>query len=133
MYLFCEQSLAYAQSLIPWPGGSTLHTVTYPPARASQATFDPAAATKEHADRPGFSDSFARKAPGMHRTNTLDYALVLEAETWREMDDGKAIHLKLGDMIIQNGTRHAWRNKGQENATMLFVILGANTHLRRSG
>jgi len=41
------------------------------------------------------------------------------------MDGGKTIHLKRGDTVIQNGTRHAWRNKGQENPTMLYIILGA--------
>jgi quercetin dioxygenase-like cupin family protein len=39
--------------------------------------------------------------------------------------NGKKIHLKRGDTVIQNGTRHAWRNKGRENATMLSVILDA--------
>jgi mannose-6-phosphate isomerase-like protein (cupin superfamily) len=116
----------YPQSLIPEPGGSTLHIVTYPPDRVSQLALDPAAAVKEFAERlPGLSDSFEREDPGMHRTNTVDYAVVLEGEIWLEMDRGKTIHLKRGDTVIQNGTRHAWRNKGQENATMLYVILGA--------
>ena len=61
----------------------------------------------------------------MHRTNTVDYALVLEGEIWLGMDGGETIHLQRGDTVIQNGTRHAWRNKGQENTTMLYVILGA--------
>jgi mannose-6-phosphate isomerase-like protein (cupin superfamily) len=123
----------YPQWLIPGPGGSRLHVVAYPPAGASQARFDPAAAAKEYAERlPGLSDSFEREDPGMHRTNTVDYAVVLEGEIGLELDDG-TVHLIRGDSVIQNGTRHAWRNKGQENATMLFVILGAKTHLRRSG
>jgi len=68
----------YPQSLIPGPGGSTLHIVRYPPDRASQAALDPAAAVKEYAERlPGLSDSFEREDPGMHRTNTVDYAVVL--------------------------------------------------------
>ena len=53
----------YPQSLIPGPGGSTLHIVTYPVDSASQATVDPGAAAKE---LPGLSDSFEREDPGMH-------------------------------------------------------------------
>jgi hypothetical protein len=118
---------SYPQSLIPGPGGSTLHIVKYPPAGVLEdQTLDFAAAVKEYAERlPGLSDSFEREDPGMHRTNTVDYAVVLEGEIWLEMDDGKTVHLIRGDTVIQNGTRHAWHNKRQENATMLFVILGA--------
>jgi mannose-6-phosphate isomerase-like protein (cupin superfamily) len=117
----------YPQSLIPGPGGSTLHVVTYPPDEGlKDHTLDFAAAVKEYAERlPGLSDSFEREDPGMHRTNTVDYAVLLEGEIWLEMDGGKTIHLKRGDTVIQNGTRHAWRNRGRENATMLYVILAA--------
>src|SRR5487761_93304 len=55
----------YPQSLIPGPGGSTLHIVTYPPDGVSQAVLDPVAAVKEYAERlPGLGDSFERENPG---------------------------------------------------------------------
>jgi len=42
-----------------------------------------------------------------------------------ELDDAKTIHLKKADVVVQNGTRHAWRNKGTAPVTMLFFLNGA--------
>ena len=51
-------------------------------------------------------------APGMHTTATIDFEVVLEGEVWLELDDGEEVHLRVGDCVVQNGTRHAWRNRG---------------------
>jgi quercetin dioxygenase-like cupin family protein len=61
----------------------------------------------------------------MHKTNTVDYAVVYEGEIWLELDDAKTIRLKRGDVVVQNGTRHAWRNKRTTTVTMLFFLNGA--------
>jgi quercetin dioxygenase-like cupin family protein len=61
----------------------------------------------------------------MHKTNTVDYAVVHDGEIWLELDDRETIHLKRGDVVVQNGTRHAWRNKGTKPVTMLFFLNGA--------
>ncbi len=64
----------------------------------------------------------------MHKTNTVDYAVVYDGEMWLELDDGETLHLKRGDVVVQNGTRHAWRNKrnkGTQPVTMLFFLNGA--------
>jgi quercetin dioxygenase-like cupin family protein len=61
----------------------------------------------------------------MHKTNTLDYAVVYLGEICLELDDAKTTHLKRGDVVVQNGTRHAWRNKATTPVTMLFVLNGA--------
>ena len=50
--------------------------------------------------------------PGMHTTNTIDFEYVISGEVWLELDDGEEVHLRAGDTVVQNGTRHAWRNKG---------------------
>ena len=63
----------------------------------------------------------------MHTTPTVDYGVVLDGEVWLELDDGKTVHLKEHDVVVQNGTRHAWRNKGTKPATMAFVLIGANS------
>jgi quercetin dioxygenase-like cupin family protein len=55
----------------------------------------------------------------------VDYAIVLEGDVWLELDDGEEIHLKPHDVVVQNGTRHAWRNKGATPAKMAFVLIGA--------
>ena len=55
-------------------------------------------------------------APGspkfMHRTETLDYAILLSGECDLELDDGKTVHLTQGDVVVQRGTMHAWVNNG---------------------
>src|ERR1700688_1228181 len=89
----------YPQSLIPGPGGSTLHIVTYPPDGVLQDhTLDFAAAVKEYAERlPGLSASCEREDPGMHGTNTVDYAVVREGEIGLKRGGGLTTHLKRGD------------------------------------
>jgi hypothetical protein len=53
-----------------------------------------------------------------------DYQKVALA-IWMELDDAKTIHLKRGDIVVQNGTRHAWRNNSTAPLTMLFFLNGA--------
>jgi quercetin dioxygenase-like cupin family protein len=73
---------------------------------------------------PGLADHFEKEDPGMHKTNTVDYAVVYDGEMWLELDDGETLHLNRGDVVVQNGTRHAWRNKGTKPVTMLFFLNG---------
>lgn len=61
----------------------------------------------------------------MHTTDTIDYNIVLSGEIWMVVDDGKEVHLKPYDCVVQNGTRHCWRNKSSENCVMASVIIGA--------
>ena len=60
----------------------------------------------------------------MHRTETLDYAIVLAGEVEMVMDDS-SVMLKAGDVVIQRGTNHAWVNKGSEPARIAFVLIDA--------
>jgi mannose-6-phosphate isomerase-like protein (cupin superfamily) len=62
---------------------------------------------------------------GMHTTDTIDYDIILSGEIWMEVDDGVEVHLKAGDCIVQNGTRHAWRNRGTKACVMATVMVGA--------
>jgi mannose-6-phosphate isomerase-like protein (cupin superfamily) len=117
----------YPDSVVPGPGGTSLHLVTFPPSSVfSDPSFDGEAARKESLSRlPGLADHFENEDPAMHKTNTVDYAIVFEGEMWLELDDGNTVHLERGDVVVQNGTRHAWRNKGTRPVTMLFVLNGA--------
>jgi quercetin dioxygenase-like cupin family protein len=72
----------------------------------------------------GLIEYFEPDNPGMHATPTVDYGIVLEGEIWLELDDGKTVHLKTHDVIVQNGTRHAWRNKSSKPTKMAFVLIG---------
>ena len=117
----------YPESVVPGPGGTSLHLVTFPPSSIfADPSFDGEAARKEALIRlRGLADHFEKVDPGMHKTNTVDYAIVFDGEMWLELDDAKTIHLKKGDVVVQNGTRHAWRNKSNAPVTMLFFLNGA--------
>jgi mannose-6-phosphate isomerase-like protein (cupin superfamily) len=117
----------YPDSVVPGPGGTSLHLVTFPPGSIfADPSFDSEAARDEALVRlRGLADHFEKEDPGMHKTNTVDYAVVSDGEIWLELDDGKTVPLKKGDVVVQNGTRHAWRNKGTTPVTMLFFLNGA--------
>lgn len=114
------------ESVLPEAGGTKLFLVTFPPdAVMTAATFDPEAAGAEYlAKLPELAECFEQDNPGMHRTSTIDYDVVLDGEIVCEFDDGEAVRLKRGDILIQHGTRHAWRNPGDNPATMIFVLVG---------
>jgi mannose-6-phosphate isomerase-like protein (cupin superfamily) len=68
-------------------------------------------------------------APGMHRTATLDYDVVLEGTVGLEVDDGVVVTLHEGDIVVQNGTTHRWLNQGDTIARILAVTIGAESSL----
>ena len=70
---------------------------------------------------------FAPGAPKfMHRTETVDYAILLEGECDLELDDGKTVHLKQGDIVVQRGTMHAWVNNGSVPCVFAFILIDAD-------
>lgn len=62
--------------------------------------------------------------PFMHRTDTVDYAVVLSGEIILLLDD-EDILLRAGDVVVQRGTNHSWANRGQEACRMGFVLVDA--------
>ena len=64
-------------------------------------------------------------SPRNHRTDSIDYAVVMAGEIDMELDDGKVVHLKAGDVLVQRGTIHNWVNKGKEPCQIAFVLVGA--------
>ena len=63
--------------------------------------------------------------PRMHRTDSIDYAVVMAGEIDMELDDGVVSHLKAGDVIVQRGTIHNWLNKGTEPCVIAFILIDA--------
>lgn len=59
-----------------------------------------------------------------HRTETIDYVIVLSGEIDMDMDDS-VVKLKTGDTMVQRGTNHAWVNRGKERARVAFVLIDA--------
>jgi quercetin dioxygenase-like cupin family protein len=69
---------------------------------------------------------FAPGAPKfMHRTETVDYAILLKGECDLELDDGKTVHMTPGDIVVQRGTMHAWVNTGPGPCTFAFILVDA--------
>ena len=62
--------------------------------------------------------------PAMHRTRSIDYALILDGEIDMLLDDTE-VHCKAGDVMIQNGTNHAWVNRSGKPCTIAFILIGA--------
>jgi hypothetical protein len=113
--------------LLPAPDGTSFMLVSVAPdSVALSPTFDLAAAVGEFATyTPDFAATFEPDAPGMHTTETVDYGIVLDGEVWLELDDGAETRLTRGDVVVQLGARHAWRNKTVRPAIVAFVLVGA--------
>jgi quercetin dioxygenase-like cupin family protein len=65
-----------------------------------------------------------RSRSPMHRTQTLDYGIVLDGEIVLALDDGSETRLSPGDVVIQRGTDHSWINPTDRTARMAFVLVG---------
>ena len=62
--------------------------------------------------------------PFMHRTDSLDYAVILTGEIYMMMDEDEVL-LKAGDTVVQQGTNHAWSNRGTEPCQIAFILVDA--------
>ena len=64
-------------------------------------------------------------APRNHRTDSIDYGIILQGELDMELDDGVVVHLKAGDCIVQRGTIHNWVNRGTVPCLVAFILIWA--------
>jgi mannose-6-phosphate isomerase-like protein (cupin superfamily) len=68
-------------------------------------------------------------APGharfTHRTETVDYAILLSGEIDLELENDEVVHLKPGDVVVQRGTTHTWVNRGSVPAVTAFILIDA--------
>jgi hypothetical protein len=115
----------------PGPGETRLMIVRFPPDSVfADPRFDAERLAGEQAFHlKGLAERFESEDPGMHLTDSLDYDIVLDGEIWLELDDGHTTHLRHGDVVVQGGGRHAWRNKSSSATTMAFVLIGAVRHV----
>ena len=111
------------EGILPPKNGNILRIIDFPPEPA-----DPA--ERDRRIRATFSGMFhdathdGGKHPGMHRTATVDYAILLEGEIWAVMDEGETL-MRAGDVLIQRGTNHAWANRSNKTARIAFVLIDA--------
>jgi quercetin dioxygenase-like cupin family protein len=65
------------------------------------------------------------KDPFMHRTDTIDYCIVLEGECVMLLDDNAEVAMKQGDVMVQRGTWHGWANRSDKNCRLAFILIGS--------
>jgi mannose-6-phosphate isomerase-like protein (cupin superfamily) len=105
----------------PGPNGTIFRVVEIPPESTTSAI--DAKAAFEHLgseNKPRAEDS--AKHQSMHKTNSIDYLVVLLGEMSMVMEDGEVL-LKTGDCIVQRGTNHAWVNKSGKPCVLAAILI----------
>ncbi len=123
-----QSGLREVLSYFPGRDGTVFRQIVFPPTVGADAGIDlsPNGIEEIVQKLPGALEHFELEEAGMHTTDSVDYGVVVDGEIYLELDKGKEVLLRKGDCVIQNGTRHAWRNRSGSPATMCFILLGAN-------
>lgn len=113
-----------ALQLSPAQLGSVIRVVDIPPDSVQNQINEEeaAAAFAEMGEAKASTGHTNSRHKLMHRTETLDYGIVTEGELWLILDEGE-VHLKRGDIVVQRGTNHAWSNRTEEMARIVFILL----------
>lgn len=126
-------SIAAHVGISPPAGGTVLRIIDIPPEPK-----DPAALKAMIQGTFGShfkdADRYAEepKHPGMHRTSTIDYALILEGEVVAVLDNDETL-LKAGDVLIQRGTNHSWANRSDRVCRIAFILIDARAEQSAAG
>ncbi|OLL75962.1 hypothetical protein Ae168Ps1_4366 [Pseudonocardia sp. Ae168_Ps1] len=104
-----------AEVSFPPPGGVWVITWTIPAGTTGE---DPEEIVASTGERPGF-----------HSTESVDVNVVLAGEVVLELDEGE-VTLRTGDLVVVNGSRHAWQNRSSEPVRVLSTIVGGTRTLR---
>lgn len=110
------------QGVLPPPRGTVLRVIDFPPRPA-----DPEEARRQSAASfrnlfPDATHAKQHQQAGMHKTQTIDYAIVLSGTIMAVLDD-EELALSAGDILIQRATNHAWENRSGEIARVCFVLI----------
>ena len=108
----------------PSPSGSILRIIEYPPGKEGADVMQAMAQDGIEIDQTGIQRKPSHRHHGMHRTESIDYAIVLRGAIDMLLDDSE-VHLEAGDILVQQGTFHAWANRGIEPCAIAFVLIGA--------
>ena len=108
--------------LAPPTGGTRIRIVDIPPDTVQNALTPEEAAAAFAAIGASHAHGLDGPHALMHRTETVDYGIVLTGEVWLVVDDGET-RLGPGDVVVQRGTNHAWSNRTEETARMAFVLV----------
>ncbi len=109
--------------LRPPTRGSLIRVVDIPPDSAQNAlSADQAAQAFAEIGAPHVGAKGDTPHRLMHRTETVDYGILVSGELWLVVDRGE-VHLKPGDIVVQRGTNHAWSNRTDKAARIVFILL----------
>jgi mannose-6-phosphate isomerase-like protein (cupin superfamily) len=110
-------------SLLPPPGGTRIRILDIPPDDGSVAAL-PREAVRALFEAIGAGHTLPDdpRHPLMHRTETVDYAIVLEGELVLVLDESETA-VSAGDVVVQRGTSHAWANRSDRSARIAFVLI----------
>jgi mannose-6-phosphate isomerase-like protein (cupin superfamily) len=112
--------------LAPPPRGTRIRVLDIPPETAEMAQLS-AAGAREHFAEIGAAEASTHgsgnaRHPYMHRTQTIDYGIVLEGEVTLLVDEGETT-VRAGDIVVQRGTNHAWANRSGRNCRIAFILI----------
>lgn len=111
--------------LPPPKSGTRIRVIEFPPEGEEirkLSSADAAAKFKSMGDEKASTSGDTAPHPLMHRTKTVDYGIVLEGEITLVLDKDEAT-IQAGDIIIQNGTNHAWANRSGKTCRMVFILI----------
>lgn len=106
----------------PDPSGTIFRLVEVPP--ESKTTFNASGIFMELGSSNKPSEADASRHPTMHKTNSIDYLVVISGEMIMEMESGSTL-LKGGDCIVQRGTNHAWINMSDKPCLLAAILIDA--------
>jgi mannose-6-phosphate isomerase-like protein (cupin superfamily) len=110
-------------SLLPPKGGTRIRILDIPPDDGAVAAL-PREAVRALFEAIGAGHALAKDPPHplMHRTETIDYGIVIEGELVLILDGGETL-VRAGDVVVQRGTSHAWANRSDSKARIAFVLI----------
>ena len=110
---------------VPPPSNGTIfRIVDFGPVTGDAPAMDHATLMKEMGIAHGTGGRRPPRHPAMHWTKSVDYAIVLSGEIDMLLDDSE-VHVKAGDVVVQQGTNHAWVNRGTAPCRIAFVLIDA--------
>lgn len=112
------------RQITPSANGTVCRIIEYPPDGEFVKTLDSSSADPAFAASRGAVHVPNARHPFMHRTNTIDYAIVISGEIYLMLDDSEVL-LKAGDVAVQRGTNHAWSNRSDAICRIAFVLIDA--------
>jgi Cupin domain len=113
-------------TLAPPRNGTRIRVLDIPPETEATTRIDAAAARAHFAEigaaQASTADAANARHPFMHRTQSIDYGIVLDGEITLILDQGETT-VRAGDIVIQRGTNHGWANRSGRNCRIAFILI----------